>query len=101
MAIISGILALAFFAGLALLFGFIANLAFKRSSPGRRAAYAASSLGVLVTVPAYVALIGVGAELVSIIGVAVGTVILSAMAFPLALAMTRRKPAKPDHSVFD
>ncbi|MET4132241.1 bacteriorhodopsin [Porphyrobacter sp. MBR-155] len=101
MVLISWFMGFAVFAGLALLFGFIANFAFKRSSPARRALYAAATLGVLITIPAYAALIDEGAEIVSIVGVAVATAILSAVAFPLALVMTRRKPAQPDYSVFD
>lgn len=101
MAIVSGFFSLAFLAGLAMLFGFIANHAFKRSSPARRAAYAAAGLGVLITTPAFVALIGSGAELLPIIAVGVGTVILAALAFPLALVVTKRKPVEPDQSVFD
>jgi uncharacterized membrane protein len=101
MAIVSGILTLAFLAGLAMLFGFIANFAFKRSSPARRAAYAAAALGVLLTIPAFAALIGTGAGLLPIIAVGVGTVIFAALAFPLALVVTKRKPLEPDHNVFD
>lgn len=97
----SGLLALGFLAGLAMLFGLIANFAFKRSSPGRRAAYAAGAMGVLLTIPAFVALIDAGDGLVPILSVAVGTVILSALAFPLALVVTRRKKADVDKSVFD
>jgi hypothetical protein len=101
MAIVTGILTLAFLAGLAMLFGFIANFAFKRSSPARRAAYAAAALGVLLTIPAFAALIGSGADAFPIIAVAVGTVLFSALAFPLALLVTKRKLVGPDHSVFD
>ncbi|MCZ8136426.1 MAG: hypothetical protein O9266_08985 [Porphyrobacter sp.] len=101
MAIVSGIFTLAFLAGLAMLFGFIANHAFKRRSPARRAGYAAVALGVLLTIPAFVALIGSGAGLLPIIAVAVGTAIFAALAFPLALVVTKRKPAEPDQSVFD
>lgn len=101
MAIVSGIVLLAFLAGLAMLFGFIANVGFKRSSPARRAGYAAAALGVLMTLPAYVALAAAGAAVVSYVGVAVGTALLSALAFPIALVVTRRKPVEPDHSVFD
>ncbi len=101
MAVVSGIFTLAFLAGLAMLFGFIANFAFKRSFPARRAGYAAGALGVLLTIPAFVALIGSGADLLPIIAVGVGTVIFAALAFPLALVVTKRKPAEPCQSVFD
>ena len=101
MVVMFAILGLVFLAGMALLFGFIANYAFKRSSPARRAAYAAGAAGVLLTLPAYVALGSAGAELVSFVGVMVGTAILSAIACPLALIMTKRKPIEPDHTVFD
>ena len=88
-------------AGMALLFGFIANFAFKRRSPARRAAYAAVAVGLLVTLPAYVALARAGAEIVAFVGVAVATALLSALAFPLALVVTRRKPLEPDPTVFE
>jgi uncharacterized membrane protein len=101
MAIVSGVLALAFLAGLAMLFGFIANFAFKRSSPVRRAAYAATTLAVLLTIPAFAALIGAGADILPIIAVAVGTALFAALAFPLALVVTKRKPVEPDPTVFD
>lgn len=101
MAIVSGILTLAFLVGLAMLFGWIANHAFKRSSARRRAAYAAGALGVLLTIPAFAALIGSGAPMLPIVSVAVGTVLLSALAYPLALVMTKRQPEGPDHKVFD
>lgn len=101
MVVMFAILGLVFLAGMALLFGFIANYAFKRSSPARRAAYAAGAAGVLLTLPAYFALGSAGAALVSFVGVMVGTAILSAIAFPLALVMTKRKPIEPDHTVFD
>lgn len=99
--LLSGLLVLAFLAGLAMLFGLIANFAFKRSSPGRRAAYAAGAMGVLLTIPAFVALINAGAGMVPILSVAVGTAILTALAFPLALIVTKRKAAEVDKSVFD
>jgi uncharacterized membrane protein len=101
MAIMSGMMTLAFLASLAMLFGFIANFAFKRSSPARRAAYAAAALGVLLTIPAFAALIGSGADLLPIISVAVGTALFTALAFPLALIVTKRKPVEPDQDVFD
>jgi hypothetical protein len=63
--------------------------------------HAAAALGVLLTIPAFVALIGSGAELLPIIAVGVGPIILAALAFPLALIVTKRKPAEPDQSVFD
>ena len=88
-------------AGMALLFGFIANFAFKRRSPARRAAYAAVAVGLLVTFPAYVALARANAEIVAYVGVAVATVLLSALAFPLALVVTKRKPLDVDPTVFD
>lgn len=101
MALVSGLVTLVILAGLAMLFGLIANFVFKRSSPAKRAAYAALALGVLLTFPAYAALLSVGSTSVSIVAVLVGTVILSALAFPLALIITRRKPAPADQSVFD
>lgn len=88
-------------AGMALLFGFIANYAFKRRSPARRAAYAAVAVGLLVTLPAYVALAQASAEIVAFVGVAVAMVLLSALAFPLAFLVTRRKPLEPDPTVFE
>jgi len=88
-------------AGIALLFGFIANYAFKRRSPARRAAYAAGGVGLLVTLPAYVALAQANSAIVAFVGVAVATALLSALAFPLALVVTRRKPLEPDPTVFD
>jgi hypothetical protein len=84
-----------------MLFGFIANHAFKRSSPARRAGYASAAASVLLTMPAFVALIGSGADFLPIIAVGVGTVIFAALSFPLALIVTKRKPAEPDSSVFD
>lgn len=101
MGLLTAILALGFLGGLAMLFGVIANIALKRHSPARRAALAAVTLGVLVTIPAFVALIDAGEGAVPILSVAVATVILSALAFPLALVVTRRKAAEPDRSVFD
>jgi hypothetical protein len=101
MAIVSGIVLLPLLAGLALLFGFIANHAFKRSSPARRAGYAAAALGVLMTLPAYAALAAAGAAVVAYVGVAVGTALFSALAFPLALIVTKRKPVEPGPEVFD
>ena len=88
-------------AGMALLFGFIANFAFKRRSPARRAAYAAVAVGLLVTLPAYVAVAQTNAEIVSYVGVAVATALLSALAFPLAFVVTKRKPLDVDPTVFD
>ncbi|MFM7377057.1 MAG: hypothetical protein ACKO1O_02820 [Erythrobacter sp.] len=88
-------------AGMALLFGFIANYAFKRRSTARRAAYAAVGTGLLVTLPAYVALARADAEIVAYVGVAVATTLLSALAFPLAFMVTKRKPLDPDPTVFD
>lgn len=101
MVVMFAILGLGFLAGAALLFGFTANFAFKRSSPSRRACYSGCAAGVLFTLPAYAALVSAGSGLVAFVGVAVGTAILSAIAFPLALIMTKRKPFEPDQSVFD
>lgn len=101
MVVMFAVLGLACLAGMALLIGFIANYAFRRSTPNRCASYAAVAVGVLFTFPAYAALVEAGAELVSFVGAAVGTAILSALAFPLALIITKRKPVEPDPSVFD
>ncbi|MFN3862887.1 MAG: hypothetical protein ACK4RT_01265 [Erythrobacter sp.] len=95
------IFSLAFRAILAMLFGFIANHAFKHRLPARRAGYAAAALGVLLTILAFGALVGWGAGLLAIIAVGVGTVIGAALALPLALAVTKRMSAEPDQSVFD
>ena len=86
---------------MALLFGFIANFAFKRCSPARRAAYAAVGVGLLVTLPAYVALAQANAEIVAYVALAVGTTLLSGLAFPLAFVVTKRKPLDADPTVFD
>ena len=101
MAIMSALITLLVLAGLALLFGLMANFVFKRSSPVRRAAYAAAALAILLSIPAYVALLSAEAPAVSLAAIAVGTAILFALAFPLALLITRRKPAPADQSVFD
>lgn len=101
MSIVIFIMALGFVAGLALLFGFIANRLFRTASPNRRAAIAAIAVAVLLTIPAYVALLGAGAPLVSIVAIMVGTLIMAAMCFPVALAMTRRQPGPADPETFD
>ena len=101
MIVMFGILALGIYAIAAMLFGFIANFAFKHSTPARRAAYAAATLGILLTIPALVAVTGAGNGAVSVISVLVGTAIFIALAFPFALVVTRRGQVDADPGTFD
>lgn len=101
MTILLMILTLGFYAGLAMLFGFIANFSFKRSSPVQRAAYVAMALGALLTIPAFAAVARSSNNLVAVLAVMVGTVLLAALAFPPALFVTRRRPVEPDHDAFN
>ena len=101
MSIIVIVVALGFIAGLALLFGFIANKAMPNHSPNRRAAMAGCVVAVLLTLPAYIALLGDGAPFVSIVAIMVGTLIMAAVCFPIALSITRRQPGPADPKAFD
>ncbi|MXO71535.1 hypothetical protein [Alteraurantiacibacter buctensis] len=94
-------LALGVVALLALLFGFIANRLFPARSANRRAGIGAITLAVLMTLPAYVALIGDGAPLVSLVAVLVGTLVMAAVAFPIALIITRKQAGPADPRTFD
>jgi uncharacterized membrane protein len=101
MSLILIFLALGVVALLALLFGFIANRLFATLSPNRRAAIAAIALAVLLTIPAYAALLGDGAPLVSLVAVLVGTLLLAAVSFPIALIQTRKRAGPADPRTFD
>lgn len=101
MGILFAIVGLGFVAGLGMLFAYIANHLLPRSSPARRAVIAACAVGVLLTIPAYAALMGEGAEMVPILAVGVGTLLLSALSFPLALHVARKGPVAADPETFD
>ncbi len=98
---LSMVLGLRFIAGLALLFGYLANKAFPRKTPNRRAAIAAGVLSVLVTSPAYIAIIAGGASLVALAAIPVGNIILAALCFPVALQATKLEPVQRDADTFD
>lgn len=101
MGLITIVLALGVMALLALLFGFIANRLFPARSANRRAAIAAIGLAGLLTLPAYVALLSDGAPLVSLVAVLVGTLVMAAVAFPIALIQTRKQAGPADPRTFD
>ena len=95
------VLGLCFVLVLAALFGFIANRILKRSSPEKRAGIASAGVGILITIPAFVALLSGGVPIVAIAAVAVVTVVFAAVSFPVALYVTRKKPAEVNPATFD
>ena len=101
MLVMFGIIALGIYAIAAMVFGFVANFVFRHNTPVRRAAYAAAALGMLLTIPAMVAVIDAGNRVVSVISLLVGTAIFAALAFPFALVVTRRGQVNADPGTFD
>jgi hypothetical protein len=101
MTILGPIFALLSLAGLAYLFGFIANHLARSKPHQTRALYAGIALGVLLTIPAFVALLTGGAPILPIVSVGVGGVIFAALAYPIALQATKKRPLDQPENEFE
>ena len=86
---------------IALLFAFVTNHFMPASSARRRAAFASVAAALLVTIPAYVALLGSGADPVAISAIVVATTVMAAVGFPFALMIARKRPRPGSEQTFD